>query len=107
MGIKINLHEFIGDGSKIYSGRDEGLYVRIKLSLSEKDKDNNSYTFVIPPETYSITRSFFGGMLGDSVKLLGENDFRKKYSFEDCDGHLKDVIKRDYEEGIYEALSGL
>jgi len=105
--IKINIQRFLGNGSKIFSGRNEGIEARKILNLSQKDNDNCGYVFVIPSETYSISPSFFGGMLGDSVINLGEEAFREKYKFIDSDNNLKDEIKQDYEEGIYDAINGL
>lgn len=107
MSKTLNMHEFKKPESKTYSGRDNGVEARKKLALNQLDKDNEKYDLIIPDGTYSITGSFFGGMLADSVKHLGEKKFREKYRICFRDGVISNEIQQDYEEGIYDALNGL
>ena len=104
---EISIQKYLRNGSKNFYGREVGIEAREALNLSQKDNDEYSYIFIIPTETITISPSFFGGMLGDSVLKLGEKRFREKYSFLDTEKKLDESIKQDYEEGIYDALNGL
>ena len=101
---KINIQKFRKDGSKVFSGRNEGISARKEVGLEIKDQDSKEYTIIVPVDTYTITSSFFGGMFSDSVIFLGEKKFRDKYRFAYTNGELNDVLLDDIDEGISDAL---
>lgn len=73
--IDLNKH-----GGPIYSGRGRGAQLREKLGLDEFDERGFEVEIVVPEETYTITSSFWLGLLSPSVKSLGsKEDFLEKY----------------------------
>ena len=107
MNSKINIQKYRQNGSKMFSGRDLGVEARVEFDLESKDRDDNTYTIVIPDDTYSFGGSFFGGMFSDSVIALGEEKFRRKYTFKFRNCELSESIREDIDEGIYDAVNGL
>ena len=103
----INIQQFLGEGSKIFSGRPTGIRAREIKELNKKDMDELCYEVIIPEGVYSINGSFFGGMFSDSVKRLGEEKFNKKYHFKFKDKELNITLKKDIDDGIYDALNDL
>ncbi|WP_336775650.1 hypothetical protein [Paenibacillus sp. MMO-58] len=96
---KIDLSNFRGTNSKIYSGRDEGIYARKTLGIDALDNDDLKYNVVVPLDTWSINASFFLGLFGESIRKLKEEKFRKKYEFT-----CTETIEDDIDDGIREAL---
>lgn len=98
---RINLLEYRGNNSSVFTGRTEGKLVRKKLKLSEKDKDNVIYEVIIPKDTTSINSSFFLGLFFESIKTLGSIEkFEKKYVFvvEEEDAEWKAILERNLAE---------
>lgn len=85
--------------SRVFSGRERGVAARAKFDLRRLDRESGTVTVVIPLGTYSMNMSFFLGMFGDSVRELGRDGFRQKYSFESDAVHLQSI-----EEGVNRAL---
>lgn len=79
----------LGDLKKeIFTGREFGKEVRKRFNIAQYDNKNEIIQITIPDNTYSISSSFLGGMLEDSMKLFNTKDeFYKKFSF---------VGKRDF-----------
>ena len=103
----IQLQSFRKNESRMYSGRDFGLDVRDKITLDEKDNDNENYIVIFPDDTMSINSSFFGGLFAESLIVLGEKKFREKYCFQnEFYKPIKKSLQNDIEEGIYDALNG-
>lgn len=70
------------DDSAIIYGKLNGRNKRDELGLDRIDKEPNSEVhFVIPRHVMSVNPSFYLGLLTDSLKTLGEEDFDKKYKF--------------------------
>lgn len=69
--------------------------------LDELDQDPDVLVVVhVPPDTISVNSSFFREMFGDSIRALGEEEFRRKYVF------VGRNIENTIEESIVDALSG-
>ena len=103
----IKLQSYRKSESSMYSGREHGLEIRKELDLNKKDKDEKKYIIQISDDTIAINSSFFGGLFSDSVVGLGEERFKKKYIFQNNKGkEVKETIKKDIEEGIYDAING-
>ena len=104
--IRINLHPYRTGASKIFSGRDRGIAVRIEKKLDEIDKSEEQVTVVIPKDTWTINSSFFGGLFEKSVMDLGRDRFLEKYTFVFDDGSgLSSELRQNIEEGIHDALN--
>jgi len=101
MNLKIELDKILKD-KKILSGKDNGIALRTKLKMDEKDKDDNTYEVIISKEVYSFNSSYFLGLFEDSIKKIGESKFREKYKF-DC----TPVIMENIEDGIKDALNNV
>lgn len=102
----LNLMAYRQEHSRMFSGREHGLEVREALGLDEKDKDSMSYTIQIDDEILAVNSSFFGGLFSESVISLGKEIFEKKYIFKNEHGKdVKETIRRDIEEGIYDAVN--
>lgn len=64
----------------VYTGRDRGESLRIKLRIEEFDNDSEVVEILIPASTYTVSSSFFLGLFGPSVRKLGSvNKFWEKY----------------------------
>lgn len=97
----IDLEKYRSDNSRIYAGRDRGEWVRAQERLAELDHQNDVEVIEVqvPVNTFSVTSSFFLGMFGDSIRELGEAEFRRRYQFRGRG------VGRSYEAGIREALT--
>jgi hypothetical protein len=83
MTIEIDLTNFSEEGVGILAGRGRGKAVRAKLGLDAIDRDpEKTVRVVIPPYVYSVNSSFFLGLFKPSVRLLGKEEFLRKYRFE-------------------------
>jgi hypothetical protein len=85
--------------SKVLSGRERGYECREMFHVSKIDTDPETAVVLIPRDIYSVNTSFFLGLFGDSVRALGREKFREKYSFECDDIHRPTII-----DGIDRAL---
>lgn len=109
METKINLEKFRGNNSSLYTGRPQGEAARKELKLDENDNVLNKITFIIPTGTSSINPSFYLGLLFDSIKKIGIENFEKYYQFqiEDTNEITKSVLLENLEDGKRNALNTL
>ena len=70
------------EGDKVLSGTYAGYKTRQKIGLDKKDKDEFDYKFILPDSLMAFTASYFLGCFQESVKTLGVEKFKEKYSFE-------------------------
>jgi hypothetical protein len=95
---QIDLATFNSSGVRVYAGRDRGEAARRDARLADADAAGEAIVVLIPEDVFSINSSFFLGMFGDSIRLLGEDGFRRQYTFV---GPGIDLV---LEDGIREAL---
>lgn len=77
---------------QVYTGRSRGEAFRSQIHLSERENEVDEVQVIVPDETYTISSSFFLGLLGPSVVRAGSKDaFYKRYKFRSPD-FLKSVI---------------
>lgn len=71
------------DGSyqKVFTGRENGEYIRDALNIDFLESISYKITIFIPTETYSINPSFLEGLFGDSISKLGRDKFMEKFEF--------------------------
>lgn len=91
------LEKYRSKGSKVFTGRDKGRYVREDSKFDKLEKDNDSITFVIPDNIFSINPSFFEELLINVVTKLGKDKFMEKYKFIN-EGNYK------YEKPLFDAI---
>ncbi len=82
---QIDLSTFRSAGSRVYAGRDRGAAVRQKVKLGDLERANEVIVVSVPEDVFSVNSSFFLGMFGDSIRGLGEEQFRKRYRFSGAD----------------------
>lgn len=96
----IDLAHYRTPGSKVYAGRDRGEFVRVKEELDALDVQvTDEIEIHVPVDTFSLNSSFFLGLFGDSIRSLGEAEFRRRFRF------TGRPVVRAYEAGIREALT--
>lgn len=94
-GNVIILSKQLKPNTKILSGRPEGKQARKEYNLIQVDKSNEVVNVILDEKVKGINPSFFLGLFGDSLQLMGVQKFREKYIFE-----CSDVIRENIEEGI-------
>ena len=106
---KIDLGIYKSKVNTIYTGRPQGEIVREKIGLDAEDKTGDEVYFLIPDETTSFNPSFYLGLLFQSYKALGIENFSKKYHFtiETADPEKKSVIMENLEDGKRNAINSL
>jgi len=72
------------------SGRETGKKLRSEFCLDEKDSDLEKHEIELP-EVGSIHSSFFLGLIHKSIKDLGEEKFRDKYTFINSHKHIRSL----------------
>jgi hypothetical protein len=104
---KLSLHQYRGVKSSVYTGRPQGEQARLDLKLDDFDKSTDLIQFVVPAATTTITPSFFLGMLFNSIKTLGYDNFKKKYQFvfEETDPNIVDALNQNIIEGERNAVN--
>lgn len=85
MAHKIEIDKYRESDSIVLSGRPKGEDTRAKENLDEVDKKREDVIVSIPTDLKIITSSFLLGLLGDSIRLYGREDFLDKYKFEGKD----------------------
>lgn len=105
----INLGKYRGVHSSLYTGRPQGEAARKELKLDENDKLLNKIIFIIPIGTSSINPSFYLGLLFDSIKKIGIENFENYYQFkiEDSNEITKSVLLENLEDGKRNAINTL
>jgi hypothetical protein len=95
----IDLNQYRSTGVRIFSGRTRGEAVRQELRLSKVEaNDNSEFEVRVPTDIFQITSSFFLGLLGDTIRQLGAEVFRRKFRF--TGKNIETVVA----EGVEEAL---
>lgn len=95
----VDLSKYQSKDSKVFSGRPYGEKLRKELMLDEYDDLDEKVIVKIPEDTFSMNSSFFLGLFSNSIRKLGELEFREKYNFE-----CSELIMEDVDEGIKRAL---
>lgn len=106
----INLLQFRGNGSTLFTGRDQGGQARKKLLLDSNDKTETTVSIIIPKGTTSFNPSFYLGMLFKSIKKLGIKDFENKYKFIIEDSQIivvNNILLKNLEDAKRNAISSL
>ena len=94
--IDLNKH-----GGPIYTGRDRGEQLRMKLGLDRLDSEGHEVEILVPEQTYTITSSFWLGLLTPSVKMYGTKErFFEKYQFK-----MPDRFQKKFQYCIDRALA--
>ncbi|GGK41309.1 MULTISPECIES: DUF4325 domain-containing protein [Flavobacteriaceae] len=75
------LEKYRATGSKVFTGRDKGKYVREKSKFDQIEEDSEKVIFVIPDNLFSINPSFFEELLINVVLKLGKKGFFEKFEF--------------------------
>ncbi len=76
-----------------FIGYERGEALRESLHLEQEEWHHN-VRIIFPIHTCTISRSFFDGLLGASVKEAGSDaKFFEKYTIE-CPDHLSEVVRR-------------
>lgn len=78
----INLENFRTPKSKVFTGRDRGVEVRINSKIDSLAENNEVVKIIIPANLYSINPSFFEEFLVNVVLRYRKEGFIKKFSFE-------------------------
>lgn len=95
---QVKLGDYRTPGVGVLAGRERGRNVRAAARLDELDTQQEPITVLVAEDIFSVNSSFFLGMFAESIRKLGEPEFRKRYRFEGKD------ISRTVEDGIREAL---
>jgi len=106
---RINLIEYRGNNSTMFTGRPQGEEVRKKLGFDMVDKNENKIILEIPVGTTSFNPSFFLGLLFESISKLGVEKFEEKYEFDlsKVDSDFKEIIEDDIEDGMRHAKNSI
>ncbi|MEJ1162483.1 hypothetical protein V9K97_02220 [Variovorax sp. CCNWLW186] len=95
--VTIDLAKYNGP---VYTGRERGKQLREKLALDKFDSEEADVTIVIPEGTYTVTSSFFLGLLGPSVIRCGSKGaFFHRFHFQ-----APDFLKPEVEGYVARAL---
>jgi len=94
----IDLKNYSTPGAIFLSGRPKGEGIRNEIGL---DRVDTSETVIveIPDSIISLNSSFFLGLFGPSVRKLGPEEFRRRFSF-----NGPAAIYRDIDDGVRQAL---
>lgn len=103
----ISLAQFRGSKSTLFTGRPQGEEARKKLKLDELDKADVEVELLIPDDTTSFNPSFYLGLLFNSIKKLGVDNFLKKYHLilESNDLDTISVLKANLDDGLRNATN--
>lgn len=109
MKSKINLLKYRGNDSTMFTGRPQGESARRELALSEKDKRREEVILVIPQGTTSFNPSFYLGLLFESIKHYGVDNFEEYYKFdiEDDNEVIRKILLEDISDGKRNAINTL
>lgn len=81
-------------------GHERGQAARKKFLLDDADASGESVLIAVPQDLYTITPSFFQGMLAESVRKAGSRDaFLTRYRFD-----APPTVLTQVESGITSAL---
>jgi hypothetical protein len=102
----IDLLEYRGKDSKVFSGRNEGENLRKILKLDNEDKLDRTVVINIPTDSYSVNSGYFLGAFGDSVRALGREKFLLKYTFESGNTAILNGIPDDVNQALKTSYLG-
>src|SRR5438445_13599666 len=94
----IDLANYRTPDVRVFAGRDRGAKVREAATVDQFDSADEDVEVRVPEDVFSINSSFFLGMFGPSIRLLKEEEFRRRYRF------VGKNIQRVIDECIKEAL---
>jgi hypothetical protein len=97
----INLEEYRTQGSRVFTGRDRGIDVRLRSNINKIEAESGKISIIIPNDIGSINPSFLEEFLFDVVVKLKYEAFFAKFSFE-CGGRYK--IENDLQEAVERIL---
>lgn len=104
----ISLAQFRGSKSTLFTGRPQGEEARKKIKLDELDnKADVEVDLIIPEDTTSFNPSFYLGLLFNSIKKLGIENFSRKYHLvlESTDLDTISVLKANLDDGLRNATN--
>jgi hypothetical protein len=107
---EIDLGKYKNPKSTNFTGRPQGTSVRQSIGLDQLDKDNDKFIeIVIPNGTTSFNPSFYLGLLFDSYKKLGLDEFKKKYKITIASSNpdTRKVLEKNLEDGMRNAINAL
>lgn len=97
----INLADFRTPESKVFTGRDRGIFVRTKSKIDELNFDTDTPVQIIVPEDIrSINPSFLEELLINVVQRLGKDKFYKNFIF-------KTTGRYDIKDDLNEAVDSI
>lgn len=96
--IVIDLKDYRSANVKVFSGRDRGEAVRKSIQL-DTSRDTAEYVFIVPEDIMSINESFFLGLFGPTIRKIGVEVFKQRFTFH-CESH----ILKDIDDGISKAI---
>jgi len=106
---QLDLSEFRGQKSTAFTGRPQGEQAREKLKLDALDSDGSAREIHlrIPAGTTSFNPSFYLGLLFESIKRLGVDQFQQRYKLdvEDPNPELKRILQNNINDGLRNALN--
>lgn len=100
METTIDLSKFRTPGSKVFTGRDRGIFVRNNSRIDELITSNEQINIVVPADIRSINPSFLEEFLINVVQKLGKNNFYKSIIF-------KTTGRYNIEEDLKEAVDSI
>ena len=93
----LNLKDYRTPGSKVFTGRPRGKFVREKSNIDQIENGVDKITVIIPEDIASINPSFLEELFENVVAKLGKAKFYDKVEF-DNPGRYK--IDTDLSEAI-------
>lgn len=97
----INLQDHRTPGSRVFTGRDRGIQVRNASRIDELEAESEEIVIQIPADIGSINPSFLEEFLLHVVLKLQQDNFFKKFRFENK-GRYK--INTDLQEAVERIL---
>ena len=93
--VVIDLDDHRTGNTPVLSGRQRGKEVRRSTRLDSEDESAQKIVVRVPDDVYLVASSFFLGMLGPSVRKLGETGFLERFDFEGPinEAVIKDVVR--------------
>lgn len=90
----IDLNNYRTPGIGVLAGYERAEKIRATLDLAKLDREGGTARVLVPDSIFSVNSSFFLGLFGDSVRTLGESEFRRRYVF------VGENAERVQEDGI-------
>ncbi len=100
MEATIDLSNFRTAGSKVFTGRDRGIFVRNNSKIDELVSTNDHIDILVPDDIRSINPSFLEEFLINVVQKLGKEKFYRNIFF-------KTSGRYNIEEDLQEAVDSI